>query len=148
MPTVSFVDDYEPTTSLGRTAEPNPFDDTVKALALSFDKELKRSKGAVKLVIAPDQTRTSVTQKFGKAANSAGYSARYDDKANETMKIDGKSVSLGVIVAYLIPQIVRTRKSKTLVVTALPKADESAEPVENTEESETVTPETAEQNAA
>ncbi len=32
MPTVSFVEDYVPTTKLGRTAEDNPFNEVVAAL--------------------------------------------------------------------------------------------------------------------
>src|SRR6266576_3829970 len=117
-PVVQFVEEYEPTTVLGRKAEANPFDDDVKALIAVWSDELKRSRGAVKLYITANETRTRVTQKFGKAANAAGYSARYDDKANESFEVaEGETVSLGVVMAYLIPQITRTHKSKTLVVT-------------------------------
>ena len=43
MPAISFEEDYEPTSALGRQAEPNPFDDVVKALAATYNPELKRS---------------------------------------------------------------------------------------------------------
>lgn len=117
MPTVTFVEDYEPTTTLGRTAEDNPFNEVVAALISSWDDSIKRSKGAVKLVIPPEDTRTQVTHKFGRAANAAGFSPRFEDKANESFDIEGDKVSLGVVMAYLVPLITRTRKSKTLVIT-------------------------------
>lgn len=117
MPTVTFVEDYEPTTTLGRTAEDNPFNEVIAALILSWDDSIKRSKGAVKLVIPADDTRTQVTHKFGRAANAAGFSPRFEDKANESVNVEGKKVSLGVVMAYLVPLITRTRKSKTLVLT-------------------------------
>lgn len=112
MPVVELVEEYEPTTQLGRKPEDNPFNDAVKALAATFNKEIKRSKGAVKLVIPTGETRIRVTAKFAKAARNAGFTARFDDKATESGK--------AVIAAYLVPIINRTRKSKTVTVTAVP----------------------------
>jgi len=63
MPTVTFVEDYEPTTQLGRKAEDNPFNDVVTALAATYDKELNRSKGAANLWIAKGETRIRVAAK-------------------------------------------------------------------------------------
>jgi hypothetical protein len=125
MPDVSFVEDYEPTSQLGRKAEANPFDAVVAQLAETWSDEIKRSKRGVTLKFAitvdgdkvTESARTSTTQKFGAAANNAGYSARYDDKANETVKDDesGEELHLGVIVAYLIPRIIRARKGTVAV---------------------------------
>ena len=109
MPVVELVEEYEPTTQLGRKPEDNPFNDTVTALVATFSEELKRSKGAVKLVIPKGETRIRVTAKFAKAARAQGYTARFDDKATESGK--------AVIAAYLVPIINRTRKSKTVTVT-------------------------------
>lgn len=107
MPAVEIVEDYVPTPSTrGRKAEDNPFTDVVNALALSYDVELKRSKGAIRLVF-PLAERTRVTAKFSRAAKAAKFSPRFDDKANE----GGNAV----IVAYLVKQIIH--KAKGLTVT-------------------------------
>ncbi len=119
---VTLIEDYEPTGEFGRKAEPNEYTDDVTALVATWSGELKRSKGAVKLVVPTGSSRTYVMQKFSKAARAAGYTARFDDKANETID----DVSYGVMVAYLVPIINRTRKSKTLVVTQLPKPETSS----------------------
>lgn len=105
MPVVELLEDYEPTTALGRQAEDNPFTATVVALAATFDPESKRSKKGAKLVF-PQLERGRVTAKFSRAAKAAGYSPRYDDKANE----GGNAV----IVAYLVKQIFRARKGVTV----------------------------------
>ncbi len=120
MPTVSFVEEYEPTSKLGRTAEDNPFNEIVAALSLSWDDSIKRSKGGAKAIITPDQTRTAVVAKFNRAANAAGYTARSDDKANETVNLgteeEPNMVSCGVVCFYLVKQIHRARKGFSPVV--------------------------------
>ena len=109
MPAISFEEDYEPTSALGRQAEPNPFDDVVKALALTWNPETKRSARAANMVIPEGETRMRVTAKFGRAANAQGYTARFDDKASEN--------GLAVVAGYLVPQITRTRNgSETLTI--------------------------------
>ncbi len=124
MPTVTFVEDYEPTSKLGRVAEDNPFNEIVAALILSWDDSIKRTTGAAKLVIPPGMTRTQVTHKFGQSANPVGYSYRADDKANETINLgtDKKPemVSCGVVTVYLVPLITRTRKSRTITFSQVP----------------------------
>lgn len=109
MPTVTFVEDYEPTSQLGRKAEDNPFNDVVTALAATYDKELGRSKGAATLVITKGETRIRVAAKVQKAARAQGFTARIDDKATQN--------GLAVIAVYLVPIITRTRKSKTVTIT-------------------------------
>jgi len=127
MPTVTFVEDYEPTTQLGRKAEDNPFNDVVTALAATYNKELGRSKGAANLVIAKDETRIRVAAKVQKAARAQGFTARIDDKATEK--------GLAVIAVYLVPIINRVRKSKTVTITNVNDNTETAETAEtNTQE--------------
>lgn len=103
VPAISFLTDYEPVErkAPGRTAEPNPFVETVAALVATWDDTIKRSRAGVALSF-PKGDRSRVTAKFSKAANEAGYSPSYDDKA------DSKGNSN--LVAYLVPKITRTRK--------------------------------------
>lgn len=110
MPAVEFMEDYEPTPQTrGRKAEDNPFTATVEALAGTYNVETKRSKHGAKLVF-PMLERTRVTAKFGRAAKAAGYSPRFDDKANEGPN--------AVIVAYLVEKIThKPRVAKGLTVT-------------------------------
>lgn len=123
-PPQQFVENYEPTTHLGRTAEPNEYTDSVNGLLLSWDAAAKRTKGAFKLFVHPDQTRGSVTSKWGRAANAAGYTPRFEDKANETHEVvindetgETAKISFGVVMTYLVPLITRPRKSKTITIT-------------------------------
>ena len=123
MPKVEYLEEYEPTSNhLGRKAEDNPFTDTVDALASTYNAELKRSKHGARLVF-PMLERTRVVAKFGRAAKLAGYSPRYDDKANEGPN--------AVMVAYLVEKILRPRKPKGLTVTNVNVAV-AAEAVPNT----------------
>jgi len=129
MPTVTFVEDYEPTTQLGRKAEDNPFNDVVTALAATYDKELNRSKGAANLVIAKGETRIRVAAKVQKAARAQGFTARIDDKATEK--------GLAVIAVYLVPIINRVRKSKTVTITNVADtADDASNGLESAPESQ------------
>jgi len=109
MPTVTFVEDYEPTSQLGRKAEDNPFNDVVTALAATYNKDLGRSKGAATLVIPTGETRIRVAAKVQKAARAQGFTARIDDKATQN--------GLAVIAVYLVTIINRVRKSKTVTIT-------------------------------
>src|SRR5882757_682744 len=127
MPTVTFVEDYEPTSQLGRKAEDNPFNDVVTALAATYNKDLGRSKGAATLVIPTGETRIRVAAKVQKAARAQGFTARIDDKATEK--------GLAVIAVYLVPIINRVRKSKTVTITNVNDNTETAETAEtNTQE--------------
>jgi len=131
MPTVTFVEDYEPTTQLGRKAEDNPFNDVVTALAATYDKELNRSKGAANLVIAKGETRIRVAAKVQKAARAQGFTARIDDKATEK--------GLAVIAVYLVPIINRSSKKhpKTVTITNVADtADDASNGLESAPESQ------------
>jgi len=129
MPTVTFVEDYEPTSQLGRKAEDNPFNDVVTALAATYNKDLGRSKGAANLVIAKGETRIRVAAKVQKAARAQGFTARIDDKATEK--------GLAVIAVYLVPIINRVRKSKTVTITNVADtADNASNGLESAPESQ------------
>lgn len=109
MPKAELMEDYEPTTQLGRKAEDNPFTATVAQLETTYSEELKRSKSGIRLAF-PLLERTRVVAKFSRAAKAAGYSPRFDDKANE----GGNAV----IVAYLVQKITRTSKKTTVTQVA------------------------------
>lgn len=143
MPTVSLEEDYEPTSNLGRPAEQNPFDDTITALKATWSDELKRSKSAATLrFLFVEGERTRVAQKFAKAARAQGYTARFDDKANETHSVEGDkgktvNVTFGVMAAYLVPIINRTRKnSKVTVSHVSDKQPANADIVDESNDSE------------
>lgn len=138
MPGLTLVEDYKPTPlTRNRAREENPFNAMIDGLAETWDDELKRSKCGQRVGPFPPDERGRITNLISGAAKAAGFSPRFDDKANEN--------GFGVLVVYLIPKITRKRKNLRVTTVSLEKsttADTEADAVtdetvelEQTEES-------------